>query len=122
MSESIAEIMDRWIKDGKMMIQSECETDRPNGWLILLHDNGDKMFQGEWHGGMPHGVTHTWYPNGEPMHEVHFENGYLHGNWKMWGETGELLVTAFYEFGLKMEWIEWDADGQVKLEWRAKRF
>ncbi|MFL5814732.1 MAG: toxin-antitoxin system YwqK family antitoxin [Bdellovibrionia bacterium] len=122
MNKYISETVERWTQDGKQMIQSECEAGRANGWLILLHDNGDKMFQGEWHNGVPHGLTQSWYPNGEPMHEIQFENGYLHGNWKMWSETGELLVTAFYEFGIKTEWIEWDQDGQVKYEWKAKHF
>lgn len=122
MSNCIAEILERWTKEGRQMIEAESEAHRPNGWLILLHDSGDKMFQGEWHQRVPHGLTQTWYSNGEPMHEVHFENGYLHGNWRMWAETGELMITAFYEFGMKVEWIEWDQDGQIKHEWRAKRF
>jgi antitoxin component YwqK of YwqJK toxin-antitoxin module len=117
----LAALLEQWTKSGKQMIAADSDVSQPNGWLIFLYENGDKMFQGEWQNGAPHGLTQTWYPNGEPMHEVQFENGYLHGHWRMRNESGRFLVTAFYEFGMKVEWTEWDFDGQVKYEWRAKR-
>lgn len=122
MKNFIEELVQRWIKNGKRMIENDPGSIGLKGCLIVLHDNGDKMFQGEWQDGVPHGRTLTWYLNGEPMHEVQFENGYLHGNWRTWSETGKLMVSAVFEFGMKVEWIEWDEEGQIQYEWRAKPF
>jgi antitoxin component YwqK of YwqJK toxin-antitoxin module len=99
--------IEAWFADAQQMLKHYVEMGQTAGRYSIFYSSGRRLLEGEWQNGRPHGPTLTWYPNGNQMHEVGFCEGAFHGSWRKWDKGGELLVSAKYEHGILLEWIDW---------------
>jgi antitoxin component YwqK of YwqJK toxin-antitoxin module len=71
--------------------------------------------------GFQEGPARDWYESGELQSEAYYKENSLHGASKEWYKNGKIKSEALYEFGVPLEYKEWDEDGKVVNEFQLSK-
>ncbi|WP_239384287.1 toxin-antitoxin system YwqK family antitoxin [Delftia tsuruhatensis] len=70
-------------------------------------------YETEYKNGFPHGMKKKWYKNGELAYSISYFNGLKHGEENHWYPSGQSKLFAVYEYGVKVNSILWNENGEV---------
>lgn len=70
--------------------------------------------------GLHDGIQKRWYPSGKLEAVYHFLKGGGHGTNQEWYESGKIRKEEIIEFGVKIQRIEWDEQGNVTEKYILK--
>ena len=63
--------------------------------------------------GFAEGLCEAWFANGQLKEQWHAKRGVVHGVWTAWHENGKLKTVGNYEFGIEVEYDEWNENGEL---------
>lgn len=63
--------------------------------------------------GIPHGPCRVFYPNGQLRKQLNLRYDAAHGECREWYSSGQLRSVGSYEFGIELQYDEWDATGKL---------
>lgn len=85
---------------GGYKFKGELKNGVPNGYGMVINDNGTRVYEGYWQNGKPHGFGTLFGKNGFKVYEGEWTNGLIHGQGKafMFGDK-EKLYEGEFSFG-----------------------
>lgn len=63
--------------------------------------------------GIKHGPCRMFYPDGQLRKQFNLRQGAAHGEGREWYSNGQLRSAGSYEFGVELQYDEWDAIGKL---------
>jgi antitoxin component YwqK of YwqJK toxin-antitoxin module len=84
-----------------------------SGVVFRTYSNGLCEFEFKYLDGLREGFQREYFDSGRMREEWHAERGAAHGNFKKWHENGQLKSTGNYEYGVELQYDEWDASGTL---------
>jgi antitoxin component YwqK of YwqJK toxin-antitoxin module len=77
------------------------------------HPNGAIIRETPYKNGFPHGIIREWDPTGQLIFEGECKNGKAHGRFTYWYPDGTVKSIAHYEWGVQVDYKEWDEEGRL---------
>lgn len=94
-----------------------CYDDLPfSGVGYEVYQNGALKAETTYVDGLPSGACREWYPDGKSMSEIECKKGMKFGLCRHWSSNGSLRSEAHYEWGIELDYAEWDETGKLVLE------
>lgn len=78
-----------------------------------LYGNGNLKSLSYYKDGYEYGVTKRWYIDGTLKEEEEMLHGQKNGKNTIWHQNGKVNSIAMYEYGIELEYQEWDEDGNL---------
>ncbi|WFD08961.1 toxin-antitoxin system YwqK family antitoxin [Tepidibacter hydrothermalis] len=78
-----------------------------------LYQNGNIRELIPYENGFANGMCREWYSTGELMREYELRRGSSHGRKIYWYKNGSIKLIANYEFGIELDYQEWDEKGNL---------
>jgi antitoxin component YwqK of YwqJK toxin-antitoxin module len=84
-----------------------------SGTAFLLYPDGSLKREVTYQNGFEEGDCREWHPNGNLRREWLAERGRATGNVKEWHADGTVKSVGEYEFGVELQYDEWNESGDL---------
>ena len=84
-----------------------------SGIGFLEYPDGSLKRKVTYHNGLEEGLCQEWYANGNLKREWVAERGRVKGELKEWHENGAVKCIGKYEFGVEIQYDEWNECGNL---------
>lgn len=98
----------------EILDNAEDEGGKPfTGLTYELYDNGNLIYYSFYKDGFSHGDEMWFYRSGNIKRIEYKKYGRVRGKDEIWYESGKVKSLAEYEFGVCLNYKEWDEDGKL---------
>ena len=107
------------LKDGEYEMKGDVafhDGARFTGVTYDLFDNGQTAQEITLVDGLPEGFWREWFESGQLALESECKGGVKHGKTTAWYPDGKIKSAGSYEYGIEVEFREWDGRGRLVVE------